>query len=112
MKKKTSLIALLAIAATALPQIVRADGLADNIHGLQGVLNNVYTEMLPMCSQLIGVARAIAGFGALLYIAARVWRHIANAEAVDFYPLLRPFALGMAILLFPTVIAVINGIMS
>ncbi|MGY3211899.1 conjugative transposon protein TraJ [Mucilaginibacter sp. HD30] len=112
MKKKTSLIALLAIAATALPQIVRADGLADNIHGLQGVLNNVYTEMLPMCSQLIGVARAIAGFGALWYIAARVWRHIANAEAVDFYPLLRPFALGMAILLFPTVIAVINGIMS
>lgn len=68
--------------------------------------------MLPMCSQLIGVARGIAGFGALWYIAARVWRHLANAEAVDFYPLLRPFALGMAILLFPTVIAVINGVMN
>lgn len=112
MKKKISLIALLAITATALPKVVRADGLADNIHGLQGVLNNVYSEMLPMCSQLIGVARAIAGFGALWYIAARVWRHIANAEAVDFYPLLRPFALGMAILLFPMVVAVINGIMN
>lgn len=106
------MIALLAITGTALPQIVRADGLADDIQGLQGVLNNVYNEMLPMCSQLIGVARGIAGFGALWYIAARVWRHLANAEAVDFYPLLRPFALGMAILLFPTVIAVINGVMN
>ncbi|MEO8949942.1 MAG: conjugative transposon protein TraJ [Mucilaginibacter sp.] len=112
MKKKAFLIVLLAITGTALPQIVRADGLADDIHGLQAVLNNVYSEMLPMCSQLIGVARGIAGFGALWYIAARVWRHLANAEAVDFYPLLRPFALGMAILLFPTVIAVINGVMN
>lgn len=112
MKKKVLMSVLLAVTGTALPQIVRADGLADDIHGLQGVLNNVYSEMLPMCSQLIGVARGIAGFGALWYIAARVWRHLANAEAVDFYPLLRPFALGMAILLFPTVIAVINGIMN
>lgn len=106
------MIALLAISGTALPQIVRANGLADDIQGLQGVLNNVYNEMLPMCSQLIGVARGIAGFGALWYIAARVWRNLANAEAVDFYPLLRPFALGMAIMLFPTVIAVINGVMN
>lgn len=112
MKKKGLMIAVLAITGTALPQIVKADGLADDIHGLQSVLNHVYSEMLPMCSQLIGVARGIAGFGALWFIAARVWRHLANAEAVDFYPLLRPFALGMAILLFPTVIAVINGIMN
>jgi conjugative transposon TraJ protein len=60
---------------------------------------------------LIGVGRAIAGFGALWYIGSRVWRQIAAAEPIDFYPLMRPFALGLAILLFPTVIAVINGIM-
>jgi len=95
-----------------IPLFSRAEGLADDIHGLQSVLDNVYSEMLPMCSQLIGVARGIAGFGALWYIAARVWRHLASAEPVDFYPLLRPFALGMAILLFPTVIAVINGVMN
>ncbi|WP_317043645.1 conjugative transposon protein TraJ [Mucilaginibacter pedocola] len=88
-----------------------ANGLADNIGGLQGTLDNVYNEMLPMCSGLIGTARAIAGFGALWYIAARVYRHLANAEPIDFYPLLRPFALGMAILLFPVAISVINGIM-
>lgn len=112
MKKKLLLSALLALTGIFIPLFSRADGLANDIHGLQSVLDNVYSEMLPMCSQLIGVARGIAGFGALWYIAARVWRHLANAEPVDFYPLMRPFALGMAILLFPTVIAVINGVMN
>jgi conjugative transposon TraJ protein len=86
--------------------------LSTDIGGLQGTLNQVYNDMLPMCSQLIGVGRGIAGFGALLYISSRVWRSIAAAEPIDFYPLLRPFALGMAILLFPTLIAVINGVMN
>src|SRR5674476_163816 len=53
----------------------------------------------------------IAGFAALWYIGSRVWRHIASAEPVDFYPLLRPFALGLAILIFPSVIALINAVM-
>lgn len=48
---------------------------------------------------------------ALRYIAARVWRHLASAEPVDFYPLLRPFAIGLCILLFLSVIGVINGVM-
>lgn len=83
----------------------------DSISGLQSTLEQVYSQMMPMCSNLIGTAQGIAGFGALWYIAARVWRHIANAEPIDFYPLLRPFALGIAIILFPTVIALMNGIM-
>src|SRR5215217_5530349 len=112
MKKKSLLSALLALTGILFPLFSRAEGLSDDIHGLQSVLDNVYLEMLPMCSQLIGVARGIAGFGALWYIAARVYRHLASAEPVDFYPLMRPFAIGMAILLFPTVIAVINGIMN
>lgn len=111
MKKKLGTGALLALIGILFPLFSRADGLADDIHGLQGVLDKVYDDMLPMCSQLIGVARGIAGFGALWYIAARVWRHLANAEEVDLYPLLRPFALGMAILLFPAVIGLINGVM-
>jgi conjugative transposon TraJ protein len=111
MKKKMIIATNLAAAGVFFPLISRADGLAIDIQGLQGTLNGVYNDMLPMCSQLIGVGQAIAGFGALWYIAARVWRQIASAEAIDFYPLLRPFALGIAILLFPTVIAVINGVM-
>lgn len=87
------------------------NGIAGSIHGMQPVLDGVYNDMLPLCGKLIGVARGLAGFGALWYIASRVWRHIANAEAVDFYPLLRPFGLGMAIILFPMVIAMMNGVL-
>jgi conjugative transposon TraJ protein len=83
----------------------------DNISGLQATLEQVYNQMLPLCSSLIGAAQGIAGFAALWYIAARVWRQIAAAEPIDFYPLLRPFALGLAIMLFPAVIAVMNGVL-
>jgi conjugative transposon TraJ protein len=86
--------------------------LSSDIGGLQGTLNQVYNDMLPLCSQLIGTGRGIAGFGALLYISSRVWRSIAAAEPIDFYPLLRPFAIGLTILLYPAFIAVINGIMN
>ncbi|MEJ7829535.1 MAG: conjugative transposon protein TraJ, partial [Segetibacter sp.] len=43
--------------------------------------------------------------------ASRVWRHIANAEPIDFYPLFRPFVIGFAIMIFPSVLAMINGVM-
>jgi len=112
MKKKIFLTAFFAVTGIAFPLFSKAQGLATDIQGLQGTLNGVYNDMLPMCSQLIGVGRAIAGFGALWYIGSRVWRQIASAEPIDFYPLMRPFGLGIAILLFPTVIAIINGIMS
>ena len=112
MKKKIVISAISALTGILIPTFSRAGGLAGDIHGLQGVLDNVYNEMLPMCSDLIDVGRAIAGFGALWFIAARVWRNLASAEPVDFYPLMRPFGIGLAILLFPTVIAVINGVIS
>jgi conjugative transposon TraJ protein len=59
----------------------------------------------------LAVGRGIAGFAATWYIASRVWGHIARAEPVDFYPLFRPFVLGFAVLIFPSVIAMINGVM-
>ncbi|WP_339881186.1 conjugative transposon protein TraJ [uncultured Algoriphagus sp.] len=80
--------------------------------GLHGVLEELYTEMIPLCSQLISVAQGIAGFGALWYIATRVWRSIAQAEPIDFYPLFRPFVIGFCILLFPSVLSLINGVMN
>ncbi len=79
--------------------------------GLQGVLENVYNTMIGNCSALIGVGSGVAGFAALWYIGARVWGHLARAEAIDVYPLLRPFLIGIAISIFPSVIGVINGVM-
>lgn len=99
------------ITALLLPQFAGAQGVAETLGGMQPVLDRVYSEMLPLCSRLIDVARGIAGFGALWYIASRVWRQIASAEPIDFYPLLRPFALGMAIMMFPMIIALMNGVL-
>ena len=100
--------------ALLLPQLLFAQngGFADDIKSLHQVLEQLYTDMLPLCSKLIGVGRGIAGFAAIWYIASRVWRHIANAEPIDFYPLFRPFVLGFAIIIFPSIIAMINGVMN
>lgn len=86
-------------------------GVANEIGSLHSVLEQLYDDMIPLCSQLIGVGQGLAGFAALWYIAARVWRHLANAEPIDFYPLFRPFAIGLCIAIFPSVLAIINGVM-
>ncbi|MBC7628840.1 conjugative transposon protein TraJ [Ferruginibacter sp.] len=102
-----------AVGAVLMPKIIFAQGtgIASEVKSLHQVLEQLYSDMLPLCSKLIGVGRGIAGFAATWYIASRVWRHIANAEPIDFYPLFRPFVLGFAILIFPSVIAMINGVM-
>ncbi|MEP6467351.1 MAG: conjugative transposon protein TraJ [Parafilimonas sp.] len=104
--------AAIAVTGMVLPVCIYAQGgLGDDLKGMQSTLDELYEQMIPMCSQLIGVGRGIAGFAATWYIAYRVWRHLANAEPIDFYPLLRPFAIAIAILLFPSVIGLINGVM-
>ena len=104
-------VALIATVCLIIPEMLFAQGIATRIRSLQEVLEELYTDMMPLCSRLIGVGRGIAGFAATWYIAAIVWGHIARAEAIDFYPLFRPFVLGFAILIFPSVIAMINGVM-
>jgi len=113
MKKCVRVIAVMAI-GVAIPNYLFAQNgsFANDIKSLHQVLEQLYTDMLPLCSKLIGVGRGIAGFAATWYIASRVWRHIANAEPIDFYPLFRPFVLGFAVIIFPSVIAMINGVMS
>lgn len=87
--------------------------LAIDFGSLHGILKDLYQEMMPLCSNMTGVAKGVAGLGALFYIASRVWQSIARAEPIDVYPLLRPFAIGLCIMFFPTiVIGTINSIMS
>ena len=73
----------------------------DNLHQ---ILLSLYEEMMPLCSDMAGVAKGLAGLGALFYVAVRVWQSLARAEAIDVYPLLRPFAIGLCILFFPTLV--------
>lgn len=80
---------------------------------LHEVLRTLYDEMMPLCSQMSGVARGIAGLGALFYVAYRVWQALSRAEAIDVYPLLRPFAVGICVMFFPVIVlGTINGVLS
>ena len=82
----------------------------DNLHQ---ILRSLYVEMMPLCSNMAGVAKGIAGLGALFYVSSRVWQSLARTEPIDVYPLLRPFAIGLCIMFFPTIVlGTINGIMS
>ncbi len=73
----------------------------DNLHQALRVL---YDEMIPLCGDMIGIAKGLAGLGALFYVAYRIWQSLARAEPIDVYPLLRPFAIGLCILFFPSII--------
>jgi len=109
MWKNEKAVLILAV-SLAIPFISHAQA-TEEINGLHSVLDQLYTEMMPLCSRLIGVGRGIAGFAAMWYIASRVWRHLSSAEPIDFYPLFRPFAIGFCVLIFPSVLGIINGVM-
>ena len=98
-------------ASLLVPFVSGAQDPSGSIYSLHNVLEGLLEEMIPLCRRLIDVGRAIAGFAALWYIAIRVWRHLARAEAIDFFPLLRPFAIGMAIALFPSLISLMNDLL-
>lgn len=86
---------------------------AIEFENLHQVLRSLYTEMMPLCSNMAGVAKGIAGLGALFYVAVRVWQSLARAEPIDVYPLLRPFAIGLCIMFFPTIVlGTINSVLS
>ena len=78
--------------------------LAVNFDNLHQILQSLYTDMMPLCSQMTGVAKGLAGLGALFYVAYRVLQSLARAEPIDVFPLLRPFALGICILFFPPIV--------
>ena len=81
------------------------------VASLQQLLDNLYNEMLPLCSDLINVGRALGGLGALVYIAGKVWRSMAAAEPIDVFPLLRPFTIGLVITFFPAMLGILNGVL-
>ena len=87
--------------------------LSIDFENLHQILHTLYQEMMPLCSNLTGVAKGIAGLGALFYVAAKVWQALARAEPIDVYPLLRPFVIGLCIMFFPTfVLGTINTVLS
>ena len=57
----------------------------DNLHQ---ILRSLYEQMMPLCGDMAGVAKGIAGLGALFYVAYRVWQSLARAEPIDVFPML------------------------
>jgi conjugative transposon TraJ protein len=85
--------------------------LSSGIGGLQTTLENVYNTMMVHCGELVGIGQGLAGFGALIYISYRVWGHLARNEAIDVFPLLWPFGLGLLLACYPGFIGLVNGVL-
>lgn len=82
-------------------------------NNLHEVLRSLYDEMLPLSADMAAVAKGVAGLGALFYVSMKVWQSLSRTEPIDMYPLLRPFALGLCIMFFPTIVlGTINGVLS
>ncbi|MGQ2985063.1 conjugative transposon protein TraJ [Flavobacterium sp.] len=82
----------------------------ENLHQ---VLRSLYDEMIPLSAEMATVAKGLAGLGALFYVALKVWQALSRAEPIDVFPLLRPFALGLCIMFFPTmVLGTINAVLN
>ena len=57
---------------------------------LHQILRSLYADMLPLCSDMMGIAKGLAGLGALFFIAYRVWKSLAAAEPVSYTHLTLP----------------------
>jgi len=82
----------------------------ENLHE---ILRSLYDEMLPLSAEMAGLAKGLAALGALFYVAVRIWQALSRAEPIDVFPLLRPIAIGLCVMFFPTIVlGTINGVLS
>lgn len=82
-------------------------------NNLHEILRALYDEMMPLSAEMAAVAKGLAGLGALFYVSLRVWQALSRAEPIDVFPMLRPFALGICIMFFPTIVlGTINAVLS
>ena len=85
---------------------------AQSISGFHETMQNVGESLGTGTYELQVAAKGIAAMGTVFFIGNRVWKHIAEAESVDFYPLFRPFVLTILILNFNWVTGFIGGLMN
>lgn len=94
------------------PVIAQCQVLSGELKKFQVVLENLRVEMITLAEEPLIIAQAIGAFGALWYIGVRVWKHLAAAEPIDFFALLRPFVITILISIYPSVLAIMEGILS
>ncbi|QHT70751.1 hypothetical protein GXP67_30935 [Rhodocytophaga rosea] len=79
---------------------------------LQTLISGLYADMIPLASRLISVGQGVAGLGGVIYVFYRLWPVMAGKEPLDFYPLLRPFALFLVIIFYMGLIDVLNAVLT
>jgi len=75
-------------------------------------LNNVYETAVDYADALSATAQLICGIAAMLYIGSKLWRTWAKGEPIDFYSMLRPFAVGLLILFFTGFTKVLDALVA
>lgn len=98
--------------AFCIPFFAEANELSRFIGDFNRIMDEVSRTLQGDTQSLQSGAKAIAGMGSVFFIGSRVWKHIANAEAVDFYPLFRPFVLAILIANFAWVTGFIQVLIS
>ncbi|MFC5410719.1 hypothetical protein ACFPMF_15460 [Larkinella bovis] len=78
-------------------------GFYSKFESFEKTITQAYQEVLQGMGHFGDVAAGIAGIASFLFIGFRVLRHLAYAEGVDVWPLLRPFAIGFLALNFTIV---------
>ena len=63
-------------------------------------LDNVLDTAVDYANLLSTTAQLICGIAAMLYIGSKLWKSWAKGEPIDFYSMLRPFAIGLVIIFF------------
>lgn len=80
---------------------------------LHQILRSLYADMLPLCSDMMGIAKGLAGLGALFSSHTGSGNPSPPRSRIEVFPLLRPFVLGLCIMAFPTlVLGPLNGLLS
>lgn len=77
---------------------------------MEEAVKTAFAEVLTGMGNLGDVSASIAAIGASLYIGMRLLGHLARAESIDVFPLLRPFAIGFLALNFTIVTGFLDAL--
>ncbi|SIO53830.1 conjugative transposon protein TraJ [Chitinophaga niabensis] len=110
--KSKIVIGFILIFILAFPIVGQCQFLEGQLGKYHDILYRLYKEMIPMAKDLLVVSQAVGAFGALWFIGVRVLKHLAAAEPIDFFPLVKPIVVTILISIYPVVLGVMNGVLS
>lgn len=75
-------------------------------------LDNVLDTAVDYADALSSTAQLVCGIAAMLYIGSNLWKSWAKGEEIDFYSMMRPFAIGLVILFFTGFTKVLDALVA